>query len=278
MSEIAITWSAADSFSHCPRKYFWSYVKQLTGDPQNKYLMRGTDIHRLLEIWYKSKDMDAVREALTLTNYRDLDYFERFVVWYAENFADQIEAFTGLVETELCVRLPGTENVVLRGKSDLYMPDTETVVDHKTTGKANGKHWTRQVSSGQLHTYAFGLMSMGWPVSAGRLNVLCWTEKDRSWRRYCPEVPISKETVVPWVRYLRDVAEAIQEAEETDEYPAMKNNLCFWCEFRTPCQEMGADQTWSEEAMCQYWLRRKTRAHEELGENPLTPADPAVEL
>lgn len=273
-----ITWSAADSFTRCPRLFYWSYRALLTGEPQNKYITRGVDVHRLLEIWYKTKNIDMVRETLSLTKYNDLDYLERFIVWYHENFNDDIQAFSGMVETELAVTLPGIEGVVYRGKVDLYLPDTQTVKDHKTTGKANGKHWLRTANGGQLQCYSFALMSMGWPVKRGALNVLCWTEKQRAWRHYGPEVPISEESITPWVRYLRDTALAIRKETEDADWPAVKNSMCWWCSFRTPCQEMGADLSWSEEAMCQHYLRPKTREHEELGATPPTPAQPCVGL
>lgn len=257
--EPLFTSSSLSAFQHCPRRYFWSYVRLRKPSSYDYPIRLGNAVHQVLETLYRTRSVAAaVTAAASYEAVQPRQWWESILKSYYQKYEVEIdEALDALVEEEFRVRLDG--GISFGGRIDLAIG--ETLIDHKSTWRTTPNRWARHRSWEQLYCYAFALTSRGHPVSTLVYNVVI--ADARSKQRFLRiERPVDSRELGTMPIRIQRCAERII---ETSDWKMMQGGRCQSCLYEPLCrQKLDADA--SDEAVAAAGFVGKTRQHEELSQ------------
>jgi hypothetical protein len=170
MEQLRIDNSKRSSFVECPRKYYWKFVRNLTGEYGSTALRYGRTWHVMLHAFYLRMQKDGNRgnalndaliygkkewdkmslEQIYFEDFRTFENLCELLMTYTVQF-EHDEADLKVIHTEKVFALPipltetekllyGTEfpEIIFTGKIDLQLElsGMKWVADHKTTGQS----------------------------------------------------------------------------------------------------------------------------------------------
>jgi len=129
-----ITTSSLTSFAHCPRRYFYSYIKKIRPKETPLPILIGLWGHyRLANIYAgNSQNLEHRKPEQNLPEGVDI-YVDELINQYVRVYAEEIEKYRSqselFVEREFAV--PLKKGYELAGVYDIYDEDSKTIYDHK---------------------------------------------------------------------------------------------------------------------------------------------------
>lgn len=199
MFPTVIDASMRESFSACPRKFWWQYMRNLARSEVNIHLLAGGAFAKAMEVtrkafWLEGKladealglgaialvkafedyDMEEVSNKSCLGMLGALDHY--FAVYPLAS--DMVKPYKGSIECSFALPIPDVkhpqtgEPILYAGRFDMLgqMGDQLFVVDEKTTA-ALGFAWSRQWElRGQIIGYMWAANQMGWKVDGALIR------------------------------------------------------------------------------------------------------------
>lgn len=192
LSAEFLTYSALNTFRHCPRKYKHRYVDGLRPLEKADTLSFGSLIHRALELWYRTPatstrletvlcDIDSqcafqhTDERLHAQWHLARAMFTGYAVQYpTEDF--EIVAVELPFRGEIRHPVTGAPHPLfhMEGKSDAIVQraDGLYLLEHKTASQLDGNYLDKLWTDTQIALYAYYLRQNGFPIVGVIYNVL----------------------------------------------------------------------------------------------------------
>lgn len=220
MSNKITSWSYSRwaDYDNCPRKAFYKYVEKLK-EPENEILLRGTAIHKKLEIYLKNGG-EVPQEASSL-----------------KSKYEELRGCKPLVEMEIAFGSKWGKaswfgkDAWCRVKMDAVVlaPETATVYDHKT-GKVRDK--SKYVD--QLELYCLAIL-LAMPATEKATASLLFVDHGK-------ELPCDKIYDRASIPILKEGWEQRTDLMLSDTtFDTKPNSLCAFCHFRKsnggPCEQ-----------------------------------------
>lgn len=241
------SYSRVDTFKQCPYKFKLAYIDGLTTlpdyDPADPRII-GTALHTGIE-----KDTEtAIREYYASYPVIDDKHIEEAIK--LECVIEKARAVLpiGAHETPIEVFKP----IHFIGFMDLIVKVGNREYDLYDFKYSN--HIDRYMQSGQLHIYKH-YFEMMHPTKKIRKMYFVFAPKvqirqkksetlEQFRMRLKAEVE-SKDVIIKEVEYdpmkVKEFEDAIQQIEQSHEYPKVQNGLCDWCDYQRYCESEGLD-------------------------------------
>jgi len=165
-----VSYSALATFLTCRRKYYLERVRRITTKYPPVPLLFGNAIHKALDCWYKTHDIDVTKQVFT-DNFEEVEGDSKrtyavgckLLELYADKYAH--EPFT-VLRTEQMFTLPIPDtNFSMCGKIDKIIDwdGAVYVMDHKTTSRLGYEFFYNIKPNMQFDTYIWGARQIGYP-------------------------------------------------------------------------------------------------------------------
>lgn len=179
MEDFVASNSRLNTFSRCPKRYFYKYEMGWERREKKIQLERGSWMHKLLEVYYKGGDWEAEHKRLTKEFYKlfeeeriDLGDMptdcRRLMRAYLRTYRDDFDRYN-VVDTELDETVTFSNGMAMRIIIDLILEDKQTgflfAWDHKS--RANFADGDNMVLDPQLTRYYRGLEILGYKPLGG---------------------------------------------------------------------------------------------------------------
>ena len=178
MTKLAVSYSEINTARQCPHKHLLSYKQRWTRQTSSLPLIRGTNWHSILELWYKGIKDENVTEATTIINEliesvedeEQRDILQWMWSGYQEKYGFDQEWEIIDVENKYETWLPtptgSRSKIRIKLKIDMVIRDRSSgkyyVVDHKSTGSpVKTKDYALD---DQFGLYVWGMKQLGYPI------------------------------------------------------------------------------------------------------------------
>ena len=225
------------SFLTCPRRYYWRYVEDLVPLTTPSAPSFGAAIHRALEAWYKTGDVQAAIDTFKSIEFessgrRTLEQGIKNLMSYFVARNTELKTTLTPVDSYVEVGFVGElEGLELYGRIDRICRDSEghlVVEDWKTTARLSDSYGAQRYRDVQGATYQYIVQATLDEPAYFRFDVLP-IRKDSEPVRFMVDY---NRQLPAWAKLVLNIAKQIQQCSETGEWP--ENWLGCWT-FNSQC-------------------------------------------
>jgi hypothetical protein len=166
-------YTALSTFLVCRKKYYWRMVRGLVGKRPPLAAEFGRCIHKALDVWYKTHDKKASKEAFSSTFVESQDDDKRTQAVGAKLLDLYFEKYENepfkVIASELEFNVPLLGNISLIGRIDKII-DWEGaiyVMDHKTTSRLGYEFFYKIKPNMQFDGYIYAARKLGYSACSG---------------------------------------------------------------------------------------------------------------
>ena len=233
----SISESKANTFNQCNLKYKFKYINRYEEMSKNKDALDfGSYIHKIFELGYEKTSLE---DLLTIAeeckkDYKITEEKDKQTETCLRNFLRFNASLTETVGTELVYEIKQDEknDISLNGIIDRIVKSPEgeyLVIDYKTGKKELKRHELYQ--NHQMQGYAFGVSKV-FKVPLEKITVA----------HYYPVTGTLVSVKYSWAQissYLRNKVDTVWKIRKRkkNEFPASKNQFCWWCGYSKLCPE-----------------------------------------
>jgi DNA helicase-2/ATP-dependent DNA helicase PcrA len=241
-----ISESKANTFSECNLKYKFKYVDHYQEKSKNQDALDfGSYIHKIFELGYEKTSLE---DLFTIAQEAKKDYKiseekDQKTETCLRNFLRFNSSLTETVGTELVyeVKQDDKNDISLNGIIDRIVKSPQgeyLVIDYKTSKKELKKHELYQ--NHQMQGYAYAVHKL-FKVPIDKITVA----------HFYPITGNIVSVKYSWPQistYLRHKIETVWKIrkKKKDEFPACKNQYCWWCGYSNLCPEFSSPEKISE--------------------------------
>lgn len=228
------SYSSISDYAACPARYHAKYILRLRRAVEHDFLWRGTQWHRLLELFHSGLTGSmGLGELEKIMRHKSGPKLFQLISEYWARWGE----LRGLVEQPFTLSLG---SFGYRGVIDLIThdcnTDTITVWDHKLLGSEWGaRRFLRPLESLQLVGYGVYLRSLGYRKIDLAYNLAFWSAKKpaNKFRRICE--PLTDRAVSDWHRTVSGYVRLIR---RDDTWPQNRESCRnpYRCDFLDACE------------------------------------------
>ena len=236
----SISESKASTFNQCNLKYKYRYVDKYEEISRNKDALDfGSYIHKILELGFEKTSLE---DLLTIAadckkNYKITEEKDRHVETCLRNFLRFNASLTETIGVELVYEIKQDEksDISLNGIIDRVVKSPQgeyLVIDYKTGKRELKKHQLYQ--NHQMQGYAYAIHKL-MKVPLDKITVA----------HFYPMTGNLVSLKYSWAQissYIRDKMDTVWRIrkKKKNEFPASKNEFCWWCGYASLCPEFTA--------------------------------------